>query len=209
MTQPNLFRLSSIALTLAAVIFIGFGFFQIQLHRTAANSVAVSAQGDEREAHFTPCPNDPNRTCYTVSPKFIRQHQREPRRLLADYFLILLGLLSLLSAALLSRSARDRRASAAWLREHGVLLETSCAGIHNSYRFGRKRFRLLCEWTDPQTAAVYRFESPSLDFNPGELVQRRQIPVYVLPGDYTKYLVDISWLSPLAGKNYSRFHPGT
>jgi Protein of unknown function (DUF3592) len=90
---------------------------------------------------------------------------------------------------------------AAYLREHGVRIETKFQGVelNTSLRVnGASPYRVVTQWQDPASSELHLFRSENLWFDPSDYIKGRQITVFIEPGNPKKYAVDVSFLPKLA-----------
>jgi|GEM_PF-6228584 len=163
---------------------------------------------------YVPCPHEANKLCYRTSPGVFNSNgsvsskERLKRSQLAPYFLTLLAALALFLAILSYWSWRRTLSDRNWLLTNGKQIISHCSAVKElkPNRLSRlfpspKQYSILTEWTDPTSSTLYRFQSESLNFHPGELVQRSELKVFLNPQDYSQYYVDVSTLPALALRN--------
>jgi|SRR6185437_14069570 hypothetical protein len=95
----------------------------------------------------------------------------------------------------------NRGHTAADVRLHGtaVLAEYDHVAVNSSVSVrGTKPYRIFVQWQDPATSQVHVFHSDDIWYDPEKFIDRKQLTVYVDPGNLKRYSVDISFLPPAA-----------
>ncbi|MFY1667792.1 DUF3592 domain-containing protein [Pseudomonas sp. Pseu.R1] len=114
---------------------------------------------------------------------------------------VLLGVVFFsIGAAMFLMGLLKRRKKAALMRR-GASLCATITSVERNARFsvnGRHPYVITCEWTNPETYALHRFESEHIWFDPTVYVTQDKINVFVKPGNLKVYYVDISFLPPSA-----------
>ena len=84
--------------------------------------------------------------------------------------------------------------------ERGQLIyaDVSAVGINTSISVnGRSPYYVECHYKDPVTGTLHVFRSRDLYFDPASVLgQGMMIPVYVMPGDFDSYYVDVDAVLP-------------
>lgn len=92
-----------------------------------------------------------------------------------------------------------RRAGA--LRQGGTRVQAVFQSVERNEALkvnGRSPWRVVCQWIDPATRKLHVFESENLWYDPTPHIQAKEIAVFIEPGNPRRYLVDLSFLPPLA-----------
>ncbi|MFJ3487341.1 DUF3592 domain-containing protein [Pseudomonas sp. NPDC090202] len=103
--------------------------------------------------------------------------------------------------ALMFLMARFKRKRKEQLMKIGVTVGAQLQSVERNGRFsmnGRNPYIITCQWTNPETYAIHRFESENIWFDPSEYITRETIDVYVKPGNLRVYYVDVSFLPEVA-----------
>ncbi len=102
-------------------------------------------------------------------------------------------------AGIISYVAWIRRRNAL-LRQFGVLVQAEYQRVEIDERLeinGVNPFRIIAQWHDKKSNAVFVFKSASLWFDPTQFLQSTNIPVYLDPVRPSRYFVDLSFLPKL------------
>lgn len=93
-----------------------------------------------------------------------------------------------------------RRKKAALMR-NGSTICAQIKSVERNARLsvnGRHPYVITCEWMNPETYSVHRFESENIWFDPTDYLTQGTINVFVKPGNLKVYYVDISFLPQMA-----------
>ncbi len=87
-----------------------------------------------------------------------------------------------------------------WLLMNGrkIISEVKSIEMDRSWIIlGQSPYRIFSQWFDPFTNKVHVFKSEEIWFDPNEFIKNNTINVYVDPGNFRKYYMDISFLSKM------------
>ena len=87
------------------------------------------------------------------------------------------------------------------LRCHGHPVETDFQAVELNGRLkvnGRSPWRVVSQWLDPRSNALFVFRSENLWFDPTPYIRSKRVTVFVDPNNPRRYAMDVSFLPKLA-----------
>ena len=129
---------------------------------------------------------------------FSRGAEREVMLFFPLIFIGMGAIFFILGLFLISLEVRKRRRQKRAI-EGGqfVYAEVSGVGINTSVNVnGRSPYYVECHYKDPTTGIVHIFRSRDIYFDPSGIMTGMFIPVYVVPGNFDEYYVDVDAVLP-------------
>ena len=110
------------------------------------------------------------------------------------------GVFSLMALALwVVLRGRGRRAMRLQAEGHQVLARITSVELNEAFSMnGRHPWRIVCQWLDPQTRLLHRFESDAIWFDPSPFLSDETMPVWINPNDPREHHMDLRVLPRMA-----------
>jgi hypothetical protein len=96
---------------------------------------------------------------------------------------------------------RANQKKRAWLMAYGTEIQAefqSVERVSTHKKRGRRPWRIVAQWQNPETGQLHIFNSENLWFDPTAHVKTKQVKVLLDPKDSKRYHLDVSFLPQLA-----------
>jgi hypothetical protein len=125
----------------------------------------------------------------------------------AELLFLILGLLFLFLAAAVLYSDRKDRIRISRLKAGGFCVKAKVMYVAKEWSVddgGDDIYYVHADYTDPETGKTYHFRSERLIENPGEQIVGWYVPVYMEPGRYDYYYMEVNAIYLSHPNNKSR-----